>query len=67
MTCCAADMKAIPLSIEFADDLPTLEGNTWVKAGGEMRYEHIDGVTYPVMKVERIQRARAPEGGSFYK
>ena len=67
ITCCAADMKAIPMSVEFDGELPKFEQNTWVKVGGEMRYEHINGVTYPVMKVERIEPTPSPEIGNLYK
>jgi uncharacterized repeat protein (TIGR03943 family) len=67
MTCCAADMKAIPMSVEFEKDLPIFEPNVWVKVGGEMYYEHIDGVTYPVMKVTRIEKTASPEAGNPYK
>lgn len=61
MTCCAADMKPIPLSVEFAGDLPDLPENSWVKVGGEMFYEHVDGVTYPVLKVKRLEEILAPD------
>lgn len=67
MTCCAADMKAIPMSVEFEGEQPDYEVGSWVKVGGEMVYEHIDGVTYPVLKVKRIEPAPAPDLGSMYK
>jgi uncharacterized repeat protein (TIGR03943 family) len=67
MTCCAADMKAIPMSVEFEGDLPIFEPNVWVKVGGEMYYEHIKGVTYPVMKVLHIKETTSPEAGNPYK
>ncbi|WP_105044450.1 DUF1980 domain-containing protein [Rubritalea profundi] len=67
ITCCAADMKAIPMSVEFEGDLPIFEPNTWVKVGGEMRYEHIGGVTYPVMLVKRIEPIPSPNAGNLYK
>jgi uncharacterized repeat protein (TIGR03943 family) len=67
MTCCAADMKAIPMSVEFEGELPIFEPNVWVKVGGEMYYEHIKGVTYPVMKVLHIKETTSPEAGNPYK
>jgi uncharacterized repeat protein (TIGR03943 family) len=66
MTCCAADMKTIPMSIEFEGEHPKFEPNTWVKVGGEMSYEQVDGVTYPVLKVQRIEEAQAPDAGTMY-
>ncbi|MFC5049477.1 TIGR03943 family putative permease subunit [Rubritalea spongiae] len=67
MTCCAADMKTIPMSIEFEGELPSYPANTWVKVGGVMSYEHIEGVTYPVLKVQRIEEAQAPASGNMFK
>ena len=66
MTCWAADMKTIPLSIEFEGELPEIAGNTWVKVGGKMYYETIEGVTYPVIRVQRIEEAVAPDAGKMY-
>ncbi|MFD2158217.1 DUF1980 domain-containing protein [Rubritalea tangerina] len=67
MTCCAADMKTIPLSIEFDGELPQFDDNTWVLVGGEMYYETIEGVTYPVMKIKRIEKTESPESELDYK
>jgi len=68
MTCCAADMKPIPVSIEFDGDLPDIEKNRWVKVGGELFYERVDGVIYPVMKVKRIEEIPEPHGsGGFFQ
>ena len=67
MTCCAADMKAIPMSVEFSGELPQFEENAWVLICGEMTYEHIDGVVYPVLKVLRVEEATAPSGGRMFK
>lgn len=67
MTCCAADMKPIPVSIEFENELPNFEQNSWVKVGGEMFYETIEGVTYPVLKVKRIEATNAPDLGEQFK
>ena len=62
MTCCAADMKAIPLSIEFDGELPNLSHHSWVRVGGTLFYEEIEGVIYPVLKVKRIEQIPVPEG-----
>ncbi|GAA5494362.1 TIGR03943 family protein [Rubritalea squalenifaciens DSM 18772] len=67
MTCCAADMKAIPISIEFDGELPQIEKNSWVKVGGEMYYERLDGVVYPVLKVRRIEEIEPPFEEQMYK
>lgn len=62
MTCCAADMKAIPLSIEFDGELPDISHHSWVRVAGTMSYEEVDGVVYPVLKVTRIEEIAVPEG-----
>ncbi len=62
MTCCAADMKAIPLSIEFDGELPDLAHNSWVKVSGSMFYEEEEGVIYPILKVKKLEPAPVPEG-----
>lgn len=67
MTCCAADMKAIPMSVKFEGELPDYDTNTWVKVGGEMFYEHVESATYPVMKIKRIEEIAPPELEFRYK
>ncbi len=62
MTCCAADTKAVPMSIEFEGDLPDISHHSWVRVAGEMHYELVDGVTYPIIKVKRIEQIPVPEG-----
>jgi len=62
MTCCAADTKAIPLSIEFDGELPDISHHSWVRVAGVMSYEEVDGVSYPVLKVSRIEQIPVPEG-----
>ena len=67
MTCCASDMQAIPISIEFDGELPDIESQQWVKVVGKLTYEHIDGVSYPVIKVKSIIRILPPEGENILK
>jgi len=62
MTCCAADTKAIPLSIEFDGELPDISHHSWVRVGGNLVYEEVEGVVYPVLKVSRIEEIPVPEG-----
>ena len=70
LTCCAADMKAIPVSIEFDGELPDISHQAWVKVAGELHYEREKGVVYPVIKVKRIKQIPPPEGAQgevFFK
>ena len=60
MTCCAADMKAIPIGLEFDEELPNFEPNAWVTVAGTLGFEMAGGVKRPILKVERIAQSDAP-------
>lgn len=67
MTCCASDMQAIPISIEFDGNLPDIKHQEWVRTVGTLTYEHVDGVSYPVIKVKSIKQIPPPEGEGMLK
>jgi hypothetical protein len=58
--CCAADMRPLPVTIEFKDGIPTYEEMGWVKVVGKVRYEHVDGVTAPIVDVISIEPTAEP-------
>lgn len=60
MTCCAADMKAIPIGLEFSTELPEFEPNAWVKVAGTLAYEMAGNVKRPIIMIERIEEIEAP-------
>ena len=58
--CCAADMRPLPVTIEFKDGIPTYEEMGWVKVVGKVRYEHVDGVTAPIVDVIAMEPTAEP-------
>lgn len=63
MTCCAADAMVLSFPIEFASNPPVFEERSWVRIGGDLRYEERGGDLYPVMQVERIEAIPSPNEG----
>ena len=58
--CCAADMRPLPVTIEFKDGIPEYEEMGWVKVVGKVRYEHVDGVTAPIIDVITMEPTAEP-------
>ena len=58
--CCAADMRPLPVTIEFKDGIPEYEEMGWVKVVGKVRYEHVDGVTAPIVDVNTMEPTAEP-------
>ena len=58
--CCAADMRPLPVTIEFKDGIPEYEEMGWVKVVGKVRYEHVDGVTAPIVDVISMEPTAEP-------
>ncbi len=58
--CCAADMRPLPVTIQFKDALPEYEEMGWVKVVGKVRYEHVDGVTTPIVDVITMEPTAEP-------
>ncbi len=65
-TCCAADAIAIPLGLEFEDELSDIPHHTWVKVSGIMSYEEVEGRTYPFLKVKSVMESEAPYGEDLF-
>lgn len=62
MRCCAADMSALPLLVEFERALPQWEANSWVIIAGTMSYVKIGEIDYPLLLVDRVEQTQAPAG-----
>ena len=60
ITCCAADLQVVGVSIEFPENAPRPQVDDWVKAGGILTFETIDGITYPLLKIRAIMPAEEP-------
>jgi len=58
--CCAADMRPLPVTIQFKDGVPEYEEMGWVKVVGKVRYEHVDGVTTPIVDVMTMEPTAEP-------
>ena len=58
--CCAADMRPLPVTIEFKEGIPEYEEMGWVKVVGKVRYEHVDGVTAPIVDVSTMEPTAEP-------
>jgi len=67
MTCCAADSRAIPIVLEFAQTPPGLPENGWVKVAGTMHFPLEDGVLQPLLKADRALAAEPPYEESFLR
>ena len=65
MTCCAADMQAIPIKLELNDILAkdfTYAEHSWLKVEGKISYEtDQQGIKKTVVKVERIEQTVPPD------
>lgn len=60
ITCCAADIQVVGVSLEFPGDSKKPEPDDWVKAGGTLTFETIDGEVYPLLKVREVIPAEEP-------
>ena len=60
ITCCAADMSVVGMSLEF--DAPSADppNETWVKASGILTFEDIKGDRLPLLKVSKVVAAEEP-------
>jgi uncharacterized repeat protein (TIGR03943 family) len=60
MTCCAADAQVLGLALEFDGPLPDLADKTWIKVGGAVAFEKIDGQDFAYLKVTRLEATAEP-------
>ena len=60
ITCCAADMSVVGMSLEF--DAPNADppNETWVKASGILTFEDIKGDRLPLLKVSKVVATEEP-------
>ena len=60
ITCCAADLQVIGVSMEFPEGTTRPKDQDWVKAGGILTFEKIDGTTLPLLKIREVLPAEEP-------
>lgn len=65
MTCCAADAIVMAFPIEFENQPPTFASRAWVRVGGTLLYEKVDGGEQPILQVKAIESIPAPNFGGY--
>jgi uncharacterized repeat protein (TIGR03943 family) len=66
MTCCAADAQVLGMALEFDGPFPDLANKTWIKVGGTVAYEKVEGQDFAYLKVTRLEAtAEPPESNPF--
>ena len=60
ITCCAADLQVIGVSLEFPEGTKRPQIEDWVKAGGTLTFETFDGDVFPLLKVREVVPAEEP-------
>jgi len=67
MTCCVADSRAIPVSLEFGRTPPKFQDHAWVRVTGVIRFLTENGTTHPVIEVERVLATPPPPEETFLR
>ena len=60
ITCCAADLQVIGISMEFPEGSTRPADQDWVKAGGILTFETIGDTVLPLLKVREVIPAEEP-------
>ncbi len=60
ISCCAADMQIIGISLDIPEDIERPKLNEWAKAGGTLDFEKINDTIYPVLRVRGFMPAEEP-------
>lgn len=60
ITCCAADLQVVGVSLEFPEGTKRPQVEDWVKAGGILTFENVNGDVLPLLKVREVAPAEEP-------
>lgn len=60
ITCCAADIQMVDVTLDFPEEATRPALNDWVKAGGTLTFETIGGEVYPILKVREVVQTEEP-------
>lgn len=60
ITCCAADLQVVGVSLQFPDGATRPKPEDWVKAGGILTFETVDGTVLPLLKIREVVPAEEP-------
>ena len=60
ITCCAADLQVVGVSLAFPEGVKRPQVEDWVKAGGTLTFETVDGDVLPLLKIREVVPAEEP-------
>lgn len=60
ITCCAADLQIVGVSMEFPEGTTRPKPEDWVKAGGILTFETVNGSVLPLLKIREVTPAEEP-------
>ncbi|MFT6861725.1 MAG: putative repeat protein (TIGR03943 family) [Akkermansiaceae bacterium] len=60
ITCCAADLQVVGVSLQFPEGTKRPKVEDWVKAGGILTFEDVNGDILPLLKVREVAPAEEP-------
>lgn len=60
ITCCAADLQIVGVSMEFPESTTRPKPEDWVKAGGILTFETVNGSVLPLLKIREVTPAEEP-------
>lgn len=60
ITCCAADLQVVGISLEFPDSASKPQLDSWVKAGGTLTFEQVGDDIFPLLKIREVVPAEEP-------
>lgn len=61
INCCAADIKAVPIVIDFGKKPTEFPEKSWVKVAGTLKFVLVDGTHHPVLDVNRADITEPPD------
>ena len=60
ITCCAADLQIVGVSLEFPGGAKRPQLEDWVKASGTLTFETVEGDVLPLLKIREVVSAEEP-------
>lgn len=60
ITCCAADLQIVGVSLEFPEEAKRPQVEDWVKASGTLTFETVEGDVLPLLKIREVIPAEEP-------
>ena len=60
ITCCAADLQIVGVSLEFPEEANRPQVEDWVKASGTLTFETVEDDVLPLLKIREVIPAEEP-------